>query len=50
MVVKDLYQSGINVLIDGFKALMDDVRSDEIPNYGAKSNTMFEHCQIKQLD
>lgn len=49
MVVKDLYQSGINVLIDGFKALMDDVRSDEIPNYGAKSNTMFEHCQITFL-
>lgn len=49
MVVKDMYQSGINVLIDGFKALTDGSSTDDIPNYGAKSNTMFDHCKITFL-
>lgn len=49
MIVKDMYQSGINILIDGFKALMDEAQTNEIPNYGAKSNTMFDHCQITFL-
>ena len=49
MVVKDLYQSGIDVLIDGFKALMEGQNADDVPNYGAKSNTMFDHCQITFL-
>lgn len=49
MVVKDLYQSGIDVLIDGFKALTDGKITDEVPNYGAKSNVMFDHCQITFL-
>lgn len=47
MIVKDVYQSGLNIMIDGFKALTEG--SDEIPNYGAKSNTMFDHCQVSFL-
>lgn len=48
MIIKAVYQSGIGVLIDGFKALSEESgnTSNKILNYGAKSNTMFDHCKI----